>query len=174
MTQKKIIEKLHIAFSDIEKTTQFFSEKDFFKRPLAGKWSAAENAEHLFLSVRPLVGLFGDPPAMEERWGSSNRTSRAYDAIVAAYLEKVGAVGPGLPEFTPGAITQSKEELADKLKAINNKFLVRASLFTEKELDCYQVPHPVIGMLTCREFLYFTDYHTGRHCEAMKKLLDLF
>ena len=109
---------------------------------------------------------------MAERWGTGSGRSRSYEAIVAAYLQKVGAVGPGLPEFTPAHITESKQQLIGKLKDINNPFLVRASLFTEKELDTYQVPHPVIGMLTCREFLYFTHYHTGRHCDTMKKLLS--
>ena len=171
MTQKKIIEKLHLVFSELEKTLLLFPEAHFFKRPSEGKWSAAENAEHLFLCVKPLVGLFGKHESMLERWGSCNRKSRDYDAIVAAYLEKVGTVGKGLPNFTPENITASKQELIDNLNAINKTFLVISSLFTEKELDMYQVPHPVIGMLTCREFLYFTHYHTGRHCDTMKKLL---
>ena len=64
----------------------------------------------------------------------------------------------------------SKQELVENLKGINSKFLVRISLLTGKELDTFQVPHPLIGLLTCREFLYFTHYHTLRHCETIKKL----
>ncbi len=172
MTQKKIIEKLHVVFSDVEKTIQLFPEHEFFKRPVTNKWCAAEHAEHLFLAVRPLAGLFGKPETIAEKWGASNRDSRSYDTLVALYLEKIGAVGPGLPDYTPGAMTELKRELADKLKAINNLLLIRASLFTEQELDAYQVPHPVIGMLTCREFLYFTHYHTTRHGNTMKQLMS--
>ena len=65
-------------------------------------------------------------------------------------------------------MSTSKAELIENLKGINNKFLVRTSLFTEEELDIYQVPHPLIGLLTCREFLYFTHYHTLRHHETIK------
>jgi hypothetical protein len=170
MTQKKIIEKLHSAFAEVEKTAQHFPEATFFQPPSTGKWSAAENVDHLFLSVKPLVGLFGKPEVMLERWGSSNRPSQTYEQVVAIYLEKVGSVGVNAFITDPENRSTSKQELIENLKGINNKFLVRSSLFTELELDHYQVPHPLIGLLTCREFLYFTHYHTLRHCETIRKL----
>jgi len=174
MTQKKIIEQLHLAFSDVANTAKLFSEETFFQRPATGKWSVAENAEHLILSVKPLAGLFGQPETMLEKWGKTTRPQGNYDKVVAVYLEKVGNVGVGFPSFTPSNTITSKQELVDELDAVNNKFLVRASLLTEMELDTYQVPHPLIGMLTCREFLYFTHYHTMRHCGTMKQLLGSF
>ncbi len=170
MTQKKIIEKLYTAFAEVENTARLVPEASFFQRPAAGKWSVAENVEHLFLSVKPLAALFADPRSMQDRWGSSSRSSRTYDQMVAAYLEKVGNVGAGLPAYTPKNEATSKPQLIESLSAVNNKFLVRASLFTEAELDDYQVPHPIIGLLTCREFLYFTHYHTMRHRDTIKKL----
>ena len=170
MTQKKIIEKLHRAFTEFETAADLVPESKFFQRPLPDKWSVAENADHLFLAVKPLVGLFGKPEVMLANWGKSNGASRSYDALVALYLEKVGSVGVNTFITAQENLTSSKQQLLDDLKAINRKFLVRVSLFTEKELDVYQVPHPVIGMLTCREFLYFTHYHTLRHCETVKKI----
>ncbi len=172
MTQKKIIEQLHLAFSDVENTARQFSVSMFFQKPVTGKWSAAENVEHLILSVKPLAGLFSKPETMVEKWGKTTRPQRNYDKVVAAYLEKVGDVGAGFPDFMPRNAMSTKQERIDDLNAINNKFLARASLLTEPELDTYQVPHPLIGMLTCREFLYFTHYHTIRHCGTMKQLLE--
>jgi hypothetical protein len=174
LRQDKIIAQLRDAFTEVSTTVGLFPEALFFQRPATGKWSAAENAEHLFLSVKPLAGLFHQPGIMSEKWGTSSRPSGNYDAVVALYLEKVGNVGAGFPAFIPGNITSSKQELVDKLEAVNNKFLIQASLLTEKELDTYHVPHPLIGMLTCREFLYFTHYHTQRHCAAMKRILAGF
>ncbi len=171
MTQKKIMEKLHTAFTEVEQTANLVPETYYFKRPLADKWSVAENVEHLFLAVKPLVGLFGKPEIMLANWGKSNRPSGSYDQVVATYLEKVGNVGVNAFITSPDNMTDSKQELIENLKAINNKLLVRVSLFTEQELDMYQVPHPLIGLLTCREFLYFTHYHTLRHCETIKKSL---
>lgn len=159
MTQKKIIEKLHLAFADVDNIAHQFPEDNFFQRPANGKWSAAENVEHLFLSVMPLAGLFCNPALMLEKWGKSERISEDYDKVVAIYQEKIGTIRGAVPGFIPEAIVASRQELIQNLKAVNTKFLLRASLFTEEELDIFQVPHPLIGLLTCREFLYFTHYH---------------
>ncbi len=172
MTQKKIIEKLHAAFAEVEATANLVPEANFFQRPVTDKWSVAENVEHLFLAVKPLVGLFGKPDVMLIQWGKSGRASRSYDQVVATYLEKVGNVGVNAFITSPDNMSNSKQELIENLKGINNKFLARTSLFTEQELDMYQVPHPLIGLLTCREFLYFTHYHTLRHGETIKKLMS--
>ena len=170
MTQKKIIEKLHAAFTEVENTADSVNESIFFQRPASGKWSVAENVEHLFLAVKPLVGLFGKPDVMLTNWGKSDRPSGSYDNIVATYLIKVGNIGVNAFITSPENMPASKQELVENLKGINSKFLVRISLLTGKELDTFQVPHPLIGLLTCREFLYFTHYHTLRHCETIKKL----
>ena len=172
MTQKKIIEKLHAAFAEVEATANLVPDAHFFQRRMTDKWSVAENVEHLFLAVKPLVGLFGKPEVMLANWGKSSGRSASYDEVVARYLEKVGNVGVNAFITSPDNMATSKQELIENLRSINDKFLARASLFTEQELDTYQVPHPLIGLLTCREFLYFTHYHTLRHCDTIKKLMS--
>ena len=117
------------------------------------------------------MGLFGKPEVMTGNWGNPTHTSRSYNAIVAAYLDKVGNVKNNTFVSSPENMPATKGELLDCLNGINKKFLVRVSLFTEDELDKYQAPHPLIGLLTVREFLYFTHYHTLRHWETIRKIL---
>jgi hypothetical protein len=48
----------------------------------------------------------------------------------------------------------------------------RAAQLSDTILDEYQIPHPLLGMLTVREFLFFTDYHTGYHTQTMLNLKE--
>ncbi len=117
MTQKKIIEKLHTAFAEVETAAGLVPEANFFQRPVSGKWSVAENVEHLFLAVKPLVGLFGKPEVMLANWGKSNRPSGSYDKVVATYLEKVGNVGVNAFITSPDNMSTSKLEFVENLQA---------------------------------------------------------
>lgn len=44
--------------------------------------------------------------------------------------------------------------------------------FTEKELDQYVLPHPLLGKLTLREMMFFTIYHVQHHEVLTKKNLE--
>ncbi|HSY77734.1 MAG TPA: DinB family protein, partial [Bacteroidia bacterium] len=156
MTQSEILNKLEEEFAEMEKTASSFTEDQFFQSPVPGKWSAAQNLEHLFMSTKPLAGLFGTPEIMVEKWGKSNKPSRSYDEVVELYLQKVGNVGAGIPAFTPQETELTKGEQIIKFDMVNEKFLDRAGKLSETDLDTYQAPHPLIGLLTVREFLYFT------------------
>ncbi len=171
MTQQEIIEKLRFTFSEVEKNGYFFTADTFFKRPRPEKWSAAENVQHLFLSAKPLVGLFGKPDFIKQQWGESNRPSTSYDKVVNVYLEKIGNLGTAVPACVPDGLCSTQTEQLANLHAIHSKFIERASNLSEEVLDNNQIPHPLIGLLTVREFLYFTHYHTQRHNDTITRLL---
>ena len=40
---------------------------------------------------------------------------------------------------------------------------MRIDSFSEKDLDNYILPHPLLGKLTIREMLFFTIYHVQHH-----------
>ena len=170
MTQQQIIEQLRFIFSEVEKNCTLFTEEIFFKRPPNVKWSASENIHHLFLSAKPLVGLFGKPDFIKQQWGESNRPSINYDQVVSIYLEKIGNLGAAVPAYVPDGLCTTQTEQLANLHSIHSKFIERASILTEDVLDTYQIPHPLIGLLTVREFLYFTHYHTQRHNNTILKL----
>jgi len=44
--------------------------------------------------------------------------------------------------------------------------------WTETELDTYQLPHLLFGMMTMREMLFFTLYHNWHHLEDAKRLVE--
>lgn len=42
---------------------------------------------------------------------------------------------------------------------------------SDEILDTYQIPHPIIGLISVREMIYFTLYHYKHHLKAINKLL---
>jgi hypothetical protein len=172
MTHKQTLEKLQEEFNLVYNTASSFKEDTFFKELETGKWSAAQNIEHLFLVVKPLVGLFNKPEVMLEKWGKCAHTSKTYEEIVEAYLNVVkGVKAP--TGFSPETVEGTMNDVANNLKSINQKFIERADAFTEEELATYQIPHPLLGLLNVREFTSFTLYHTRHHHSTIKNLLAL-
>jgi hypothetical protein len=172
MTQKQTLEKLQEEFTLVYNTASLFKEDAFFKELEIGKWSAAQNVEHLFLVVKPLVGLFNKPEIMLEKWGKCTHASKTYKEIVKTYLNVVQGVKAPVG-FAAETVEGSKDDVINNLKSINQKFIERAAAFTEEEVDTYQIPHPLLGLLNIREFTSFTLYHTRHHHETIKRLLAL-
>jgi hypothetical protein len=166
MTHPEILDKLAVAFAETEMAGNSFSEAQFFEKPANGKWSTAENMQHLFVSVKPLVGLFGKPELMLQ-FGKCSRTAMDYDQVINLYHEKLkGFAGSGIVNNVESLAPTQAEQIAN-LNSIHQKFLERAATLPQNILDEYQIPHPLMGLLTVREFLYFTHYHEGHHTQTM-------
>lgn len=172
MTLLETLDKLSAAFAEVEKTGNGFSEAEFFKRPESGKWSAAEHVQHLFVSAKPLVGLFGKPELMLQ-FGKCTRPAMNYDQVVDLYHEKLSspAAIPVVSRNNVEGLSPTQLEQMDNLHAIHAKFLDRAATLPNAILDEYQIPHPLMGLLTVREFIFFTHYHTLHHKKTMIGLL---
>jgi hypothetical protein len=170
MTVQETLAELQSQVTEVEKAANTFTEDTFFERAESGKWSVAENLEHLFLSAKPLVGLFGTPQIMAEKWPQANRPSQSYDELVALYLSKVGSMANAPNPTAPQNTEPTKSEQVVKYVFIHERFIERAEALHPEILDTYQVPHPLLGLLTIREFLYFTLYHNRHHKKAINKL----
>ena len=172
MTLLETLDKLSAAFATVEKTGNSFGETEFFKRPESGKWSAAEHVQHLFVSVKPLVGLFGKPELMLQ-FGKCTRPTMNYDRVVELYHEKLNspAAVPIVSRNNVEGLSPKQGEQMENLHSIHSKFLDRAATLPNTILDEYQIPHPLMGLLTAREFIFFTHYHTLHHNNTMVGLL---
>ena len=168
MNKQEILQKLAEGFSMVDDTLRKSDETVFYVRK-DNKWSIAENCKHLSLSVKPLNTAFLLPNFALLFFGKLNRPARDYEEIKDKYYQKLaeGAVAPG--QFIPEKISveNSKTELINELKKINDSFLKKVDDFTEEDLDKYLIPHPVLGKLTIREMLYFTICHTLHHHKAI-------
>ena len=136
-----------------------------------GKWSAAEQLDHLLKSVSP-VNLALSLPKFVLKWmfGKSNRPSRSYEELVEKYQGKLLAGGKAPKAFTPKKIPFAQRELSfNKLEKLALSVSRKANRYSEDELNTFILPHPLLGKLTLREMLYFTGYHCIHH----HKLIDV-
>ncbi|MGB1018607.1 MAG: hypothetical protein ACPGVH_06035 [Chitinophagales bacterium] len=84
------------------------------------------------------------------------------------------ARGKSPSKFEPKIVLFSeKENLIGKLDYNLNKFIKSLEKISEKELDNFRVPHPLIGKLSIREMLYFSDYHVLHHKKSIESKLKL-
>ena len=97
-----------------------------------------------------------------------------YDELVNLYHEKLkGFASSGIVNNVEGLAPTQAEQIAN-LHSIHQKFLERTATLPENILDEYQIPHPLLGLLTVREFLYFTHYHEGHHTQTMLGFRKIF
>ena len=166
MNKNEILQKLSEGFNLVDETLRNTENDVFFLRK-DDKWSVAENAKHLILSVNPLNMAFSLPNFTLLFFGKLNRPARNYEEMVEKYHQKLAEGAVATPQFIPEEISSNQEDLIQELRKTNDKFLIKVDSFEEEDLDKYLIPHPVLGKLTIREMLYFTICHTLHHHKAI-------
>jgi len=138
------------------------------------KWNAGQHLDHIIKSVAILTKAFAVPKfILKRKFGVANRSSRTPDALIVKYLKKLKTAKPTPSRFQPDNINfTQKEKALKKLQKQVNKLCKRAVKFSEDKLDVYILPHPLLGKLTLRELLYFTNYHVKHHYELIAKSLE--
>lgn len=128
-----------------------------------GKWTPAQQLEHLIKSVQPVTFALSLPKFLLGLViGKANRPSRSYDDLVARYKSKLAAGGKAPKAFVPGTPADIAAAYGQLEKTVA-MLCHRMNRFSEKELEEYILPHPLLGKLTLREMLYFTNYHAQHH-----------
>ncbi len=169
MKKTEIIQKLtenHEAFIDFI----YSLDKEEFETAHNSKWSAGQQLEHIYLSLKPLTQALQVPRFMLRLiFGKANRPSKKYEALVEKYLDKLANGGRATGRFVPALVMADKKEmLIKKIQHTVYKLTSLIKSYKEEDLDRLILPHPLLGKLTIREMLYFTIYHVMHH-EAITK-----
>jgi hypothetical protein len=167
MTKEKIILELQKGFEAVVMNVEPVANSLFFRKP-DSKWSAADNVEHLILSVKPLNLAFRLPKFILLFFGKPNRPIRTYEELVKKYLEKLSSGGRATSAFVPKSNYQDKRQLLEKFKQTHQRFIESLAKWSDADLDHYLIPHPLLGKLYIREMLYFTIYHSQHHLRAIE------
>ena len=144
--------------------------KEQFEATPNGKWSAGQNLDHLIRAIKPLQPAYGLPKvALRIMFGKTNRPSKTFDELVAKYKAKLAAGGRANGPFIPPFISfEKKDVLIRKYTEQKQKLIAKIERQSEKDLDAYILPHPLLGKVTLREMLYFTIHHNEHHLELLK------
>lgn len=168
MNKQVLKQRLHQEHEQFISYLNGLSESAFIDAPV-GKWSAGQQMEHIYLSLKPLRQILTLPPwALRLLWGKSNRQGRSYEALVARYQQKLNEGGRATTRFIPGMVPFSKREVFSNSIPLELERIGRQlDRFSEQELDVLLLPHPLLGKLTLREMMYFSIYHVGHHQKSI-------
>ena len=147
----------------------------FFRRPDPEKWSGAEHAVHLIKSVKAVAkGLSYPKWLVRLRFGKSTR-SRSYEELVDFYHSKLSeggrASGRYVPEVSqsPADPQAARDEILGKWQRAIAALNENLNSWPEQKLDHLQFPHPLLGLLSVREMLFFTHYHNLHHAQRIQE-----
>ncbi|NNM18648.1 MAG: DinB family protein [Croceitalea sp.] len=176
MDKQSIAQLMHENHQKFISKLSALSDTDFEYKP-AVKWTAGQQLEHIIKSVKPVVTAFSVPLfLLKMKFGLTNRPSKTYEELVEKYLgvleknKRYAIPKKFAPDYI--GIHQRKKKLA-YLNTLVLKLNRKANRLSEKDLDTYILPHPVMGKLTLREMLYFTAYHVQHHEVQIAQNLSL-
>lgn len=142
-----------------------------FSAPLDEAWSPADNVRHLIKSTMPVTKALRFPRIiLRVLFGAANEPSIAYDDLVGRYRDAL-ARGGNAGRFAPRPLAAPdnaharQQELVSRCRSTVAALANAAERWSERDLDRYRLPHPLLGKLTLREMLFFTLYHYSHHRE---------
>ena len=171
--QKEALKQLiDDKFNDLITWLEAQPRNEFAVQKYPSKWSNGEHLEHLRKTTRAVNKAMKIPKlVLRYKFGKMNRAERSYETLKNKYVDKLKATGvKAPPAYEPVDITNNdRERLLDWFKQERDQMKKTVSKHSEKALGKYVIPHPVIGKLSFREFVYFTALHTEHHLDLMKK-----
>lgn len=174
LTKKEIIHAAENMFNQFTGFCEALDDQQFFKVPVAGKWSVAENVQHLVVSTSTTTLAYSLPAFIVRLIGGTpNRNSMPYEALAQKYGNKLAAGGRASGRFVPtrGSIQTSKTQMLTNWKRVTEKFIrVLQNKTSESKLDDYLARHPLLGRITLRELCYFTIFHTEHHLNIIRQM----
>ena len=145
-----------------------------FAAPQGEKWSPADHARHLAKSTYPLVGALGlSKLVLGLRFGRGRSGSRSLPELREIYRATLRETGARAGRFAPSPQTPPtdpaawQQEVLAKWRGAVAGLAAKIPAWSERALDRYRLPHPLLGKLTVREMLFFTVYHNAHHLEQV-------
>ena len=144
------------------------SDQQFFRRQ-GDRWSPAEHVRHLRKGSAPLASALRLPAwVIQLRFGRHRGPSRPYLELRSIYHGVLAAGGQAgefapSPEPLPQNPAARRAEIMEQWQRTNEALCRTAAGWSESALDRVQGRHPLLGMLSARELLEFTVYHTTHH-----------
>ncbi len=160
----KLINEKHDALFD------FLANHDDSKweKGPEGKWTTGQHIVHLNQAAKPLNKALGMPKfLLQYKFGKANRATRSYEEVTQNYTTKLANVqGPVISPFSvnmPDTPPSSKQKIIDELEKHRKVTLKRLSKLSDKQLDKYLLPHPLMGRMILREIIMWSAYHVEHH-----------
>lgn len=138
-----------------------------------GKWTTGQHVLHLLQSIKPLNTVLSLPKfILKFKFGTSNRVVRDYDTVKNQYLQRLeeakGITFKGSQNMKIPSI-KDKQYIINRLLVENKKLQYKTKKWSDKDLDNYILPHPLMGKMPIRELLMWTACHIEHHTNTLKE-----
>ncbi len=151
------------------------SDEEFLARQ-GEHWSPAEHIRHLVTAVRAVAGGMAVPKiVLALRFGVTFKGSRSFEQIRDLYRAAIAAGGKAAGRYDPAKrrIDMEPEDLRafvmQRWARAGDELDSAVESWSERALDRHRAKHPLLGMMTVRELLYFTLYHNAHHARRIKE-----
>ncbi|HUF11804.1 MAG TPA: DinB family protein [Longimicrobiales bacterium] len=175
-TREEILLELARLAAEVERVAGRFDTATFFAPQMEDgtlRWSPAEQVRHLTKSTYPLARAYGLPRfLLLLRFGLSLRPSAGYVELDARYtrlLESRPDSGRYAPRPEQRRDDERRAEIMAHWRDAISRLSQAAGTWSERALDRFRLPHPLLGHLTTREMLFFTVFHTSHHGRQMAR-----
>jgi hypothetical protein len=141
-------------------------------------WSPAQHVRHLRRTTTPLVTALKLPRWMLGlRFGRHHGGSRSFTEMREVYRSRLAAGGTAgrftpAPEAPPAAAAVRRAEIMTRWTAATIELQQVLGRWPEAALDRHRLPHPLLGLISVREMLSFTVYHTAHHLRRIAERAD--
>jgi len=171
-SKQQLIDDLNTSFLNTMDWIANQEETRFNKEIIPGKWTIAGHLYHLIKSTKGVSkGMSMPKLGLRTMFGKSRHEERTYQQIFELYtntLTNTSVKAPNAYEAEPGRIFD-RANLIHRFEHERKDFVNALEKWSEKDMSLYQLPHPVMGKFTLREFIYFTILHTYHHLNILKE-----
>ena len=147
-------------------------EKNWEKGP-EGKWTTGQQVLHLVQSMKPLNKALRIPKfILGYKFGKSNRALRDYNTVVKRYHDRLAESKDVVISFNKDLKKPSlkeRKQLIAALKDQNKKLQSIIKKWSDKNLDNYILPHPLMGKMPVREIIMWSAYHIEHHTNILNE-----
>ena len=176
-----LLESLSTEERDVAEFFRSLSPDEFVLR-VGDAWTPAEHLQHLNIAVSAVArGLSISPWILRLRFGRARRPSRSLVEVRDDYRDRLARGGrargrfvPPREDLTPEQTTDRQAELLARWQRVNSRLTASLERWSDRDLDRIRLPHPILGMITAREMVFFTIYHGHHHIAAAKGRLPRF
>ncbi|MEM9547881.1 MAG: DinB family protein [Bacteroidota bacterium] len=148
-------------------------DNDKWNQGPEGKWTTGQHVMHLLQSAKPLNRALGMPMlVLRYKFGKANRGPRTYDVVQDKYKTKLAAAGNVLSPFSrnmPDTPPDGKQTIIAQLDKAKEVLLKKINRISEKSMDKYLIPHPLLGRMLIREMIMWNAIHVDHHLEILKE-----
>jgi uncharacterized damage-inducible protein DinB len=160
MEREFLLKQLAETRDRLLNTARGLSPEQLLYRPEPGRWSVAENVEHItFVEKRVLGRVDG---ALQQPPGSSQRST--WDGQDEAFIKRVEGREDRVqaPEAIVPIGRWPLAELLPEFEA-TRKQAYEFATSTNADLRRHILPHPLFGDVDCYQWLLFVGAHCDRH-----------